>query len=147
MPLPTEQMRKLIAMLGQLGHDNENVRANAGLAAWNLIKAHNCQWSDIVRAEPLFRYTSPPPPPPQPPPRQRAYADFNSTPDQRSYASDYTDDEEFSDLINMASEKAHFGSEWERKFTADMKDRFDKYGMRTRVSEKQWSQLRRMAGV
>lgn len=136
MPLPTEQMRKLVALLGQLGHDNENIRANAGLAATKLLKSHNMQWADVVSAAPTWS---------EPPPRQQRKHDydFNGSKPESGFIGDMLSEDEIDMLLDMA--RQHASGEWETNFVMDMCDRYAKYGARMKLSEKQFRTLRRIA--
>lgn len=59
------------------------------------------------------------------------------------------DEEEFDRLeliLNGAKEHEGELSDWERGFVQDTLERIEKYGQRTRVSEKQWAVLNRIYG-
>jgi len=56
----------------------------------------------------------------------------------------YSDDEEFEGLLVDADSNA--STEWKRQFVDDIRERFEKYGGDTFVSEKQIATLEKIAG-
>ncbi|MGI0023587.1 MAG: hypothetical protein ACREA4_00405 [Nitrososphaera sp.] len=51
--------------------------------------------------------------------------------------------EKFRELLETAEKNA--SSDWEKQFTKDFRDRYDKYADTTRISEKQLKALTRIA--
>lgn len=57
----------------------------------------------------------------------------------------YADRDELEGILEDARMNA--SNDWEEAFVADMKDRFDEYGMNMFISESQQKRLERIAGV
>lgn len=56
---------------------------------------------------------------------------------------DFHTRESFEDLLQRAESNAH--GDWDCNFVNDMRDRWDKYTMRTKITHSQLSQLERIA--
>lgn len=56
---------------------------------------------------------------------------------------DFHTKETFEDLLQRAEAAAH--GDWDCSFVSDMRERWDKYKMRTSISHSQLSQLERIA--
>lgn len=126
--LPPDALRKLAGLLGQLGHDNAHVRAEAGLAADKLIRAYNMTWADIVQQAPS--------PAPE---RQRRTPGASQPP----IAGDAYTYQQFIELLESAEDNAN--GDWEEKFVADVKTRFQRWRLGMRLSEKQREIFERIA--
>lgn len=127
-----EKVRKLIGLLGQLGHDNENIRSTAGAAADRLVKSEGLTWEKLIGGMPAP--PPPRPPPPKPPPRSS----------RTRQAWDTDDDARELDELTIDMLRVHAHGEWEQDFVESLAERWTKYGRRTRVSEKQWRVIDRI---
>lgn len=136
MSITADARRKLVGLLGRLGSDNDNER----LAAAKLIeagrKALGMQWEDLI-VQPLtvLAYKEGP-------------LDFNTARPAARPASGkavdiFEDLEAFMDVI----ERAELGADTPKEidFAADMRERAERYGMNTFVSEAQLSWLTALA--
>jgi len=78
--------------------------------------------------------------------QQRARPERDWTPADNSSAEAGDDAERLEAILNAAAKSAAAGllSEWETTFSTDMRERFERFGSRIYVSEKQWASLDRL---
>lgn len=129
MSLSQSDRRKLIGLLGQMGHDNINVRAASGAAAERLIKAAGLTWENIVIGEVVASSSH----------------SVHPADEDNCTIGDVYSAAEFEEILADAEDAAE--TDWEVDFIESIAVRYRKYRLRTKISPKQWSVIERLAGI
>lgn len=140
MSITQDARRKLIGLLGKLGTDNDNERASVGKLIDAGRKALGLQWEDLI----------------VPPLTVAAYREgplnFNAAPRQTAGApptgetvEDLFDDP---DTFEVLLDDAEHGAQKDNEinFVADMRAKFERYGVVMFLSERQLAWLNSIAG-
>jgi hypothetical protein len=123
---------KLVKLLGRLGSDNDNERAVAGRIAWEMIRKLNLQWDDVIVSK--FSEKG----------NKKPDIDFNFARNAAAGAGEklmdwFRSPEDFMDMLGAAARRTQGINE--DTFLVSLSEKFEKFGARMYLSERQYKWL------
>lgn len=127
-----EKREVLVKLLGRLGSDNDNERAVAGRIAWEMIRKLNLSWDDVIV------------PDLEKPAKPKPKIDFNQTSKPSGQAGEkltdwFSSPADFEDMLEAAMDRARAVNE--TTFLDSLVEKFEKFGSRMYLSERQYDWL------